>query len=195
VARIGQAAFIVLSAMAGFGLYRAVREGLWWVLAVAIVAAACMALAPQLIAKAVVKRQPSAAVWIVQSSLLGIVVLGGGIAVGVAALGALVEGVVKGNSDVDKAVAQTIGGAVGVVGSLLVLDDLQKGSGAFWPSSRTRALLRASFAATFPTGGTAGYDALWEDRLQANLDSKTYDVTGWGLNARLVRAKVIKASL
>src|ERR1700719_2290458 len=124
---------------------------MWWVLVAAIVLAFALGIVPQVVANRVVKRHPTGVVWTIQVSLAGIIVVGGGIAVGLAAVGAVVEGLIAHKNDgVSKAVAKTIGGAVGVVGSIMVLDDLQSGTGAFWPSSRIRKLFQSAFYIDFP---------------------------------------------
>jgi hypothetical protein len=193
IGKLGRAAVVAGIAAVGFGFYFAGREGLWWVIVIAVLAASIVAVALNWWAKGSVRGHPTRAVWLIEGgSLLGIIVLGGGITVGLAVLAGYLESLIAVKDDpVSGAVAKTVGGAVGAVGAALVLEDLEKETGTFWPSARTRALFRKSF-----TGfgrDTPGYDAAWEERVVRTVGGVDYDLSGWGLRARLSRAKIIAA--
>jgi hypothetical protein len=195
IGKLGRAAVVAAIAAVGLGFYVAGREGLWWIIVLAALTAAIVAVVLNWWARRTVRSHPTRAVWLIESgSLLGIIVLGGGITVGFAVLAGYLESVIAVKDDpVSEAVAKTVGGAVAAVGAALVLEDLEKETGTFWPSARTRALFGGTF--THFESATPGYDAVWEERVVRTVGGVSYDVSGWGLRARLLRAKIIASQM
>jgi hypothetical protein len=193
IGKLGRALVVAAIGAVGLGFYFAGREGLWWVIVLAVLVTAIVVVVLNQWAARSVRSSPTRAVWLIESgSLLGIILLGGGITVGFAVLAGYLESVIAVKDDpVSEAVAKTVGGAVAAVGATLVLEDLEKETGTFWPSARTRALFGRTF--TNLSRDSPAYDAVFEERVVRTVGGADYDISGWGLRASLARAKIIAA--
>jgi hypothetical protein len=85
-----------------------------------------------------------------------------------------------------KAISGALVGAVTTYIAVLWTKEIQDGSGPFWPGTQFRSAVRSAFAdpARVPKGDTRARDAIDEDRVREGLE-------GWGLSARLQRARIL----
>jgi hypothetical protein len=84
--------------------------------------------------------------------------------------------------------------AFGAFLAAAVTKDIGEGKGYFSPATRMKAALRATaegwrISGRVPAGGTAEYDALFNDYVRAKGDGRAFE--GWGFRARHARARIL----
>jgi hypothetical protein len=90
-------------------------------------------------------------------------------------------------------IAGLVTGAIGTFAAAIFTKDLEEGTGNIWPGAKTKTAMQDKFANVFkstPKKEQEAHEAVFDDRLHEHPD-----VEGWGLAARLARAKIIATAL
>jgi hypothetical protein len=91
-----------------------------------------------------------------------------------------------------KEIAKVLLGAATAFVAVVFTDDLDKADGELWPSTKTKDAFEKAFDGRFD-GGSAPYDAAFEERVRARPGNKT--INGWGFVDRIRRAWIIESAL
>jgi hypothetical protein len=94
-------------------------------------------------------------------------------------------------SDEAKDLSKVLLGAATAFAAVVFTDDLDKGEGDLWPSTKTRRAYSRTFSEKFENT-SAAYDAAFEDRVRPRQSEGVREVVGWGLVARFYRAAIIE---
>ncbi len=178
-----------LAAAAGIGLYfLGDRESWWWVVAIVfvgiVIGSICRAGG-----RRVLSRHPVMGVWLLNFWTIALIAIGAAITCTLTLVAVTVGHEI---AKLDKAEADQIGPAIVAVLSSLAgaafLTDLQEGTGSLSVAAITQKAFEVTFLDCFKSGSRS-FDAVFEDRLEGSPKIK-----GWGLLARMRRARVISSS-
>jgi hypothetical protein len=186
----------LLAALGGVGLFYLGHDD--HVLRAVVVGGAVFAVGAVLllIGLARLRRHPVSGVWLIACWIIGLLAIGAGIGACLIVVGIEVADALT-TSDSPKSEADSVAGfvtgAVGTFAATLFTKDLEDGTGAIWPSAITKNALGKKFQGVFASDGDdkskAARQAVYEDR------PHDVDVEGWGLSARVARARAIARAL
>jgi hypothetical protein len=149
-----------------------------------------------LVGLARLRRHPVSGVWLIAGWIIGLLAIGAGIGavlivVGIEVADALTTS--KSPKSEADSVAGFVTGAVGTFAATLFTKDLEEGTGRIWPSAITKKALGEKFEGVFANKSDdkskAAREAVYADH------PHDVDIKGWGLSARVTRAKAIADAL
>jgi hypothetical protein len=94
-----------------------------------------------------------------------------------------------------KELAKLLLGAATAFAAVVFTDDLDKAEGSLWPGTKTKDAYETAFKSKHWVGGTAEYQAAFEDRVAPGNSPDRQSITGWGFTARYRRARILERRL
>ncbi len=91
-------------------------------------------------------------------------------------------------TDEIKELSKVLLGAATAFAAVVFTDDLDKGEGELWPSTKTKEAFAEAFEPKNFAGGTPEYEAAFEERV-APTSPDGHAINGWGFVARYKRAR------
>jgi len=184
--KAASAALSLTTALAGIGLYFLAKSGFLWVSALSVMGGIGVGYAALAGGRRQLREHPVRGVWIMTGWMSTLMCIGAGIAGILVWLAIRVADAVSGLSTSE---ADVVGGAIvtAVTGfaGMLVTRDLDDPDSSIWPGAKTRAAFQKAYVGRFRRD-TLQFEAVYEDRVRVNPP-----FAGWGLKARLQRAKLI----